>query len=233
VTSKVRILSTVIFATLVFSFALGQKPGQPKTNRPPKIRSFISDVNMWGWCHWTQSACSASDGVIKLTVDASDPDGDSLDFKCTTSAGKLSICGKSMSWDLRNQANSTYTATVTVNDGRGGEDTAEVKVTIAECSSCDGPPPPCPNISISTPNGTDDIKHLVFKVSTDRASSYPTGSYRWTASHGKIIKGEHASEVVIDATGFDGEELTVKVEVGGFDPSCSTVQSQRLLIKQN
>jgi len=60
-----------------------------------------------------------------------------------------------------------------------------------------------------------------------------TESYYWTASLGKIIKGLHTSEVEIDATGFEGDELTVKVEVGGFDPSCSTVQSQRLLIKQN
>jgi len=66
-----------------------------------------------------------------------------------------------------------------------------------------------------------------------RASKYTTESYHWTASLGKIIKGLHTSEVEIDATGFEGDELTVKVEVGGFDPSCSTVQSQRLLIKQN
>jgi hypothetical protein len=166
-------------------------------------------------------------------VDAYDPDADLLDFKCKTSAGTLSNCGKSMSWDLSHEPNSTYTATVTVSDRRGGEDTAELKVDIADCGSCDAPPPPCPNITISMPNGTDDISHLVFKVSTDRASSYITESYRWTAGLGKIIKGEHATEVVIDAKGLEGEELTVKVEVGGFDPSCSTVQSLRLLIKQN
>jgi hypothetical protein len=62
---------------------------------------------------------------------------------------------------------------------------------------------------------------------------FAVSPHRWTASRGKIIKGEHASEVVIDATGSEGEEPTVKVEVGGSDPSCSTVQSQRLLVKQN
>jgi len=71
------------------------------------------------------------------------------------------------------------------------------------------------------------------RVNTDVASRYTTESYHWTASLGKIIKGEHTSEVVIDATGFEGQELTVEVSVGGFDPSCSTTVTKALLLKHN
>ncbi|PYS73669.1 MAG: hypothetical protein DMF69_04145 [Acidobacteria bacterium] len=60
-----------------------------------------------------------------------------------------------------------------------------------------------------------------------------TSSFNWTASVGKIIKGEHTSEVVIDATGFEGQELIVEVSLGDFDPSCSTTVAKTLLLKHN
>jgi hypothetical protein len=221
-----------VLATLVFS--QGQKPAQSKPNQPPSIEAFVSDVSVISWCQLAGvSPCSFSDGIAKLSVRAHDPNGDPLKYECTTSAGTISKCDASMSWDLKQQPNGIYTATVKVTDSRGGEDSAELQVTIADCAACDKPKPPCPTVTVSSPSNTHDIKHLVFKVATENGDSSVTPSYNWTASHGKIIKGEHTSEVVIDATGFEGEELTVKVEVGGFDPSCSTAQSQRLLIKQN
>jgi hypothetical protein len=226
-----RILITFIFliATMV---GFAQKSRHRATvNKPPKINSFNSDIDLISRCPWSD-ACSLSDGIIKLTVYAQDPDGDPLQFKCTTSAGKLSKCGASMSWDLSKQPNGVFSASVTVTDGRGGEDKAELHVTIADCGSCDPPPPPCPTITISLQDGSD-TKHLRFKVEIKGGDEAATPSYYWTAGLGKIIKGEQASEVVIDASDLEGEELTVQVDVRGFDPSCSTVQSQRLLVKQN
>jgi len=62
---------------------------------------------------------------------------------------------------------------------------------------------------------------------------YKPPSFNWTASLGKIIKGQHTGEVVFDATDFEGQELTVEVSVGGFDPSCSTTVAKPVLLKHN
>ena len=43
----------------------------------------------------------------------------------------------------------------------------------------------------------------------------------------------NTNEVEIDASGFEGHELTVTVTVGGFDPSCMTTVSKQFVVKKN
>jgi len=210
--------------------ASAQKRNQKRrVNRPPEITRFFSSTNAVFLCPWA----SCGPEIAQLTLVATDVDHDRLQFDCAVSVGKLSGCGPSMSWDLNNAVRGIHTISVKVRDGHGGEATTQLAITVADCGTCDPPPPPCPTITISTPNEARDNRHLSFTVKTEGADGYRDPSFNWTTSVGKIINGQNTSEVEIDASGFEGDELTVTVSVTGFDPACVTTVSKQFVVKKN
>jgi hypothetical protein len=172
--------------------------------------------------------------IAGFSLVVTDADHDPLQYECTIEVGKLlGGCGPSISWDLKNVVRGTQKISVKVRDGHGGEVIAQLAITVADCPICDPPPPPCPKITISTPNEATDSRHLVFNVKTEGAESYGAPSFDWTTSLGKIINGQNTSEVEIDASGLETQELTITVSIGGFDPACATLVSKSFFVKKN
>ncbi|HET9838497.1 MAG TPA: OmpA family protein [Candidatus Angelobacter sp.] len=91
----------------------------PKPNQPPKITS-----------------CAANPPTIQvgatstITTTASDPDNDPLTYTYTTSGGRITGSGASVQFDSKGAAPGTYTVNCHVNDGRGGEDSANTQVVV-------------------------------------------------------------------------------------------------------
>lgn len=211
--------------SLVVVITAAQKREQGKReNHPPTIGSFTSDINAVTHCPWPGS-CGNGAKVANLTLVVTDVDGDNLKFECFSSTGKLSKCGRLMTWDLSKVANGVHNVRVSVRDGRGGQATAQVSVTVADCGACDRPPPPCPEIYISCPAEIQFSKLIKFGVKVVQAKKEKvTPTFYWTSSFGKITAGQGTSEIKVEPTDPE-EEVRATVEVGSFDPSCKRIYS--------
>ncbi len=80
---------------------------------------------------------AASPGIVEplesaaLSCSANDPDGNALTYEWTAEAGSFSGTGASVTWTAPSVFD-TCLVTVTVSDGHGGADTAEVSVEVPE-----------------------------------------------------------------------------------------------------
>ena len=77
-----------------------------------------------------QTVKKAMTSAIQCT--ASDPDGDKLSYTWSASGGNISGEGSAATWVAPN-AFGTYTITVTVSDGRGGEATETIEIVVTCC----------------------------------------------------------------------------------------------------
>jgi Bacterial Ig domain len=109
-------------------------------NEPPVIKSLVADAN------WTTPA-----GSLRLTCNATDPDGDLLNYEWTTTGGNLSGAGAVVNWTAP-QGVGAYNITVVVKDGYGGEARRFVTLTVAQ-----GTPPTIENL-IVTAKGNPYLK---------------------------------------------------------------------------
>jgi Big-like domain-containing protein len=164
--------------------------------------------------------------VVDLLVTATDPDGDGLQYKYSTTKGTISGKGKWVVWDLNDAPNGQHEVRVTVTDGKGGKVEAELKVLIVEGGSCDPPPPPCPTITVSCPDEVEKSKPFVFSVRIKGEETGEPPSFHWKLNAGRIVKGQNGREIEATTTGANGfDNITATVEVRGFDPSCITTGS--------
>ena len=85
-------------------------------NQPPVITSVTANPSAVGLL-----------GSSTITCDARDPDGDSLSYSWTATGGSVPSSGNPVTWTPPSTAGS-YTITVTVRDGRGGETRGECVV---------------------------------------------------------------------------------------------------------
>jgi len=88
-------------------------------NQPPLISSLVADPShiLYG-------------GSTTLTCIASDPDGDVVRYSWTASEGSVSGVGEKVTWWAPNKAGE-YNITAIVSDGKGGETTGNVMVTVS------------------------------------------------------------------------------------------------------
>lgn len=106
----------IVMLTLLLSSLLSCKSVLP--NHPPVIES-ISGADAVG-----------ANGSVTLTCNATDSDGDQLDYSWTCTNGTLlSSTGMTVTW-WAPEVSGTATVSVTVRDGRGGVDTRSKTITI-------------------------------------------------------------------------------------------------------
>jgi len=145
--------------------------------------------------------------------------------------GRVSGEGKQVSWDLSGVANGTYTATVEVNDGNQHTASGNATVTVADCTGCKLPPPPCPTISVSCPSDVEQGSPITYTASIAGGDSNITATYNWSVSAGTITSGQGTSTITVDTAGLGGQSVTATVSAGGYDPSCSTASSCTTSVK--
>jgi len=171
------------------------------------------------------ASCTPTGSEVQLTANASDPDNDQLLYTWSVTGGRLSGEGKTVTWDLTGVANGTYTATVEVNDGNQHTATGSATVTVAECSGCEIPKPPCPTVSVSCPDSVEFNQPITFTASVSGGPEGFTPTYNWSVSAGTISGGQGTSTITVDTAGLGGQPVTATVSLGGADPSCSTTNS--------
>jgi thiol-disulfide isomerase/thioredoxin len=198
-----------------------------QSNRPPSIDSFTPSSTVIRICPFVPPSSLSDDPEVTLIVNATDPDGDSLDYEYSTTEGTISGKGKSVVWDLRGLPRGPHEVRVTVTDGKGGKVEASLRVTTVDSGTCDPPPPPCPVIKVSCPDELDQSKLFTFSAHIEGdARSYGPPSFNWKVNAGRIVNGQYSRAIEATTKGADGfDNLTATVDVGGFDPACSTTAS--------
>jgi len=109
----------VIMAAAVLFLAPSCTTTYQPTNHPPTITSLTADAD------WTLPS-----GSLQVTCNASDTDGDELNYEWTATGGD--ICGTCavVNWTAPQEAG-IYDITVVVTDGHGEEDTGFVSLSVA------------------------------------------------------------------------------------------------------
>jgi hypothetical protein len=114
VRNKLGWLAPLIIPALAVIFIVGCTP----YNQAPVISSLIADEE------WIPPS-----GNCMVRCMASDPDGDELSYTWSASGGNISGEGVIVTWVAPVEIG-TYTITVKVTDGRGGESTAQVTIDV-------------------------------------------------------------------------------------------------------
>ena len=211
-----RLLAISLALVFPLLITAEQKPRRQR-NRPPTIDSFTSSVGTLNICPFNQLFDKPE---VYLDVNATDPDGDALQYEYSTTEGSVSGKGKSVIWNLDKVLRGPHEVRVTVTDGKGGKAEAALTVTTVDSGTCDPPPPPCPIVKVSCPEELEKSKPFVFSVLIEGEGTYKP-SFRWKLNAGRIVKGQYGREIEATTTGANGfDGITATVEVGWFDPSC-------------
>jgi hypothetical protein len=104
-----------------------------KQNHPPQIVSLVSNPDTVG-----------VSGTCALSCNASDPDGDNLDYTWEASAGVLNGTGTDVTWTAPNSLG-TYSVSCKVSDGQGGQDIESINIVVYSMNAA-------PNITTLTAN---------------------------------------------------------------------------------
>jgi hypothetical protein len=169
------IVVLLIAVTIVAAACSSNESAQPtptvQSNQVPSIISLVADP----------ASLVPGDGAT-ISCEASDPDGDALNYTWEYTGGTLQGTGSTVTWIAPSVAN-TYTVKVTVSDGNGGAANSSVAIVVA---------------STLTPTLTPT------PTSTETATPTPTP----TPSEGSIdIKSSPAgAKVIID--GVDTGSIT-------------------------
>ena len=91
-------------------------------NQPPQISSLVAEP-----------ATVLPKGSSIVTCVASDPDGDIATYSWTSSEGSITGVGNKVTWVAPTKGG-TYNILVTVSDGKGGETTGNIVVTVASAT---------------------------------------------------------------------------------------------------
>jgi len=96
--------------------ATGTVKERIKPNQPPKIECLTTTMDV------------ASGGSIELRAKATDPDGDKLNYSWTASGGAVNGSGETATFNATGVRAGSYTVTVRVDDGRGGNASCSMTV---------------------------------------------------------------------------------------------------------
>ncbi|HRH42483.1 MAG TPA: tetratricopeptide repeat protein [Pyrinomonadaceae bacterium] len=93
------------------------------------------------------------------------------------------------------------------------------------------PTPSCPAINVSSPALVDPGAVIFVSVKVSGGDPDVTPTYNWTVSAGKISFGQGTAKLTVETTGLTSpNDVTVTVDVGGFDRNCSASQSSSISI---
>lgn len=179
-------------------------------NTAPIIYSLTPSVTSLGPSDSCTIGCSASD-----------PNGDTLSYGWSVSGGAISGTGSTVTWTAPT-TEGVYTISVTVSDGRGGEDSESCIV-----STINAPP----SITSLTPSATSVLPEdscTIGCIATDPGGD--TLSYSWSASGGTITgTGSTVTWTAPAAEGIYTISVTVSDGKGGEDSASCTITVEMIL----
>ena len=174
-----------------------------RANNSPTITSLIADAD------WTLPS-----GSLQVTCDASDRDGDELNYEWTATGGDISGTGTVVNWTAPQELG-TCNVTVVVTDGYGGEDTWSVILSVAT-----GTPPTIADLIVTakepkylktTTTGYKVWKAKEYDIECIVSDASGGVAYVWSCTGGQI-SGE-GSKITWTAPNQSSVDATVTVIV--------------------
>ena len=132
-----------------------------------------------------------------ITCNANDQDGDTLTFDWAVN-GEIEIAEgepSSLTWNAPNTAG-TYTITCTVSDGRGGEDSESVSITVNEPSNDD-----------NNDNGNDNIGEVNYRIEITTGTRVAAGTDANVYITLYDRDGLDSGEILLDNPGVNDFEI--------------------------
>jgi hypothetical protein len=168
------------------------------------------------------SVFSGTGDAITITATASDPDGDPITYTWMASGGNVSGNGAQERWVFGNIAPGAYTATVRVDDGRGGNSTCTVDARV------DPRPNRPPTVSLAPDRNPVLVgERVVFTATASDPDGDPL-TYTWSTNGGQLSPGAAMNLRNLDTTGVTPGLYTVTVRVedgrGGAADASAGVQ---------
>jgi hypothetical protein len=159
------------------------------------------------------SLAAEPEGVLPLekcqiVCNATDPDGDELSYNWLASGGNITGTGESVNWTAP-RSEGSYNVIVTVTDGRGGEDTDQITITVRA-----NIPPIITSLVAdadwTTPSGSLQVTCDASDLDGDELS------YEWTTTGGDISgAGAAVNWTASQAVGTYNVTVVVKDGYGG------------------
>jgi outer membrane protein OmpA-like peptidoglycan-associated protein len=180
-------------AGLVLHF--GGNPPPPPPNHPPTVTVTTNPAKVF----------AGSGDSIVLQAQAADPDNDPLNYKWSATGGGIEGTGAEVRWNSNGVKVGTYTATVTVEDGRGGTANATTDLKVEEKPNT----PPTITCAANPASITVGQKSSITSTASDPDNDQLTYSY--TTSGGRVTGS--GANVQFDSTGVAPGTYTVTCHV--------------------
>lgn len=172
---------------LVFRFGGGPPP--PPPNHPPTVTLSANPNKL-----------TVGDSAV-LQAQASDPDNDALTYTWTSTCGNVEGTGAEVHLNSAGVAPGTCTATVKVDDGKGGTASASTDVTV------EAKPNRPPTVSCAASPQTVTAGQPVNLTATGNDPDNDQLTYSWTSSGGKVTGS--GAQAQFDTTGLQPGHYTV------------------------
>ena len=166
------------------------------------------------------SVIAGSNDVVNITATASDPDGDPITYGWTSTGGNVDGTGPQVRWAVGNLMPGNYTATVRVDDGRGGNATCSVSTAVATR------PNRPPTVSLAPDRNQVLVGEKVHFTATANDPDGDPLTYMWRTNGGQLSGTGAGND--LDTTGVAPGSYTVTVRVddgrGGAADASASVQ---------
>ncbi len=177
-----------IFALVALPGCGGGGEGDGGTNVAPVINSLVAAAQaIW------------QGQQTNITANATDGNGDALSYAWATTGGAVTGAGKTATFAAP-QAGGAYTVTVTVTDGRGGQDVEQIVITVG--ATVQGT---TVKVTDGTPEGGVPVT-----VGGIAATSGATGAFSIVG----ISQGQHTLQIGGDY-GLVGDDVVVNAAAAG------------------
>ncbi len=199
-------------------------------NQPPTVALEVGAISP-GSTDVVRAATTVCVGdQVALRATASDPDGDSLLYRWTSTAGRIVGEGTATSFDTTGLAPGDYTITVEVDDGCGCVNYDSKTIKVESCpplTVCFGP-----NVDLTADKTEADPGERINFTTTGVTGgrNYGNVRYEWTASAGTITGSGLTAQ--LDTTGVTGgTNIEVTVRATSDTGNCSASGTSRVTVK--
>ena len=173
----------------------GGNPPPPPPNHPPTV-SVTAEP--------TKVTAGSGDSII-LKAQAADVDNDTLSYKWSATGGGIEGNGAEVRWNSHDAKEGTYTATVTVDDGRGGTASASTDMQVVAKPNT----PPTITCAANPATITVGQRASIAANASDADNDTLTYSYQTSGGH---VTGSGAN-VQFDSTGVAPGNYTITCHV--------------------
>lgn len=211
-----------------FQFFIGHRNERAPAilpNQPPSLTVTADSTRVVLPCEpgpreRASATCTPTTSSVRLSAQATDPDGDTLLYNWNTTAGRIVGDGPNATLDLSGVApGTTVTVMTEVDDGCGCVAFRETTITVERCA-CEAVPLECPTVTVSCQDSVREGDNITFTADVRGDTQGASLSYNWTVSAGTIISGQGTSSITVSTNGLGNQSVTATVDVSGV-PECN------------